>query len=284
MVRFDCCDVCLKPAYGGHMVGINFALEGIRTMRKVPVLTQLAILGVLSIAAAPCALADSVNAMDDIYAAGGQTVVGPLGVGNTPDLISISSGVTSYTFTASGTITINNGGGNIMNDADGQGSGVAPTSFNTGYGSISGLTAPGQGFLVGVFVDGSASGPAPASLNFTTGSGTAFTSLSPLIDQVFYIGDGMTGDGTGSVQTFYVPTGATELYLGISDAFEYGNAPYGGGFGSGAPGSYGDNVGNFDVTATAEGGVLTPEPSSLLLFGTGILGMAAMLRRKFQTK
>jgi hypothetical protein len=251
-------------------------------MRKVPVLAQLAIFGILSAAAVPSALADSatVNSMDNIYAAGGQTVVGPLGEGLSPQDLSISSGVTSYTFTASGTITLNNGGGNQSNDPDGQDAGVVGTSFNTGFGSISGITAPGQGYLVGVFVDGTPSGPAPSPLVFAT---TNFTTLSPLLDQVFFIGDGLTGDGTGSAQTFFVPTGATDLYLGISDSYFYGNAPDGS-FAAGTPGSYGDNVGNFNVTATAQGGVLTPEPSSLLLFGTGILGMAAMLRRKYQTK
>jgi hypothetical protein len=260
------------------MVSINFALEGIRTMRRIPVLAQFAIVGMLSIASAPWAFGDSVtvNAMNDIYMAGGQSVSGLDGVGTSPQDIAISSGVTSYTFTASGAITINNGGSptTVNNDPDGQGTGVVGSSFNTGFGSISGITAPGQGYLVGVFVDGSASGPAPASPNFTIGAGTAFTSISPLLDQVFFVGDGQTGDGTGPQQTFYVPSGATDLYLGISDALDY----------NGPPGAYGDNVGTFDVTATPQGGSLAPEPSSLLLFGTGILGMAAMLRRKYQTK
>jgi hypothetical protein len=249
-------------------------------MRIVPVLAQLSILGMLSIALAPCAHADStVNATDDIYAVGSQSGYADNSYGGStgyaPTGIAIGSGVTSYNFSAtvsSGTFTINNGNGSatVYNDPDGLGIGAAPTSSNTGLDSISGITAPGQGYLVGVFIGaGGPSGQAPSPLDFVN---TSFSTLSPLLDQVFFIGDGLTGDRSGSEQTFYVPTGATELYLGISDALDY----------SGTPGAYGDNLGTYDVVVTPldEGPSTTPEPSSLLLLGTGILGMAGMLRRK----
>jgi hypothetical protein len=125
--------------------------------------------------------------------------------------------------------------------------------------------------LVGVFVGaGGPSGPAPAALDFTVGLGTAFTSLAPLLDQVFFIGDGLTDDGAGSVQNFFVPTGATELYLGVSDACGY----------NGGPGCYGDNLGAFTAAYSVinnSSGV--PEPGSLFLLGTGVLTLAAMRRR-----
>jgi hypothetical protein len=113
-----------------------------------------------------------------------------------------------------------------------------PTSSSTGYKSISGIKAPFAGYLVGVFVSKNGpKGPAPASLDFTTGTGTGFTTIAPELNQTFFIGDGLTGDDTGSLQTFTVPADAATLYLGISDADGF----------NGPPGAYGDNVGDFSV-------------------------------------
>jgi len=270
-----------------YMFSIRFVQEGVDTMRKIPVLAQLPILGILALVAAPWAQADTVtvNAYDDIYAAGIQSGLAPgpsssangIAPGNETGQPISASGVTLFTFSATGVITLNNGGGsgNGYNDPDGiTPSGDNPyliaNSSNTGYGSISGITAPGAGYLVGVFIGpGGPTGPEPTALDFVT---TSFTSLAPLLDQTFFIGDGLTGDGSGTVQTFAVPTGATELYLGISDACGY----------NGAPSCYGDNIGSFTVNATPQSGPdpSAPEPSSFLLFGTGVLGMAGLFRRK----
>jgi hypothetical protein len=227
-----------------------------------------------------------VNSTDVIYAAGtqsgvasgaGGTVPGGIALGSLASFVTFSSVTGSLTSSGGnpcaspeGCIVLNNGSGNNPNDPDGTGANPA-TSSETGSGSISGLTGPGAGYLVGVFIAaGGPSGSAPAALNFTTGSGTAFTSISPLLDQVFFIGDGLTGDDTGTTQQFNVPTGAAELYLGISDACGY----------NGGPGCYGDNIGTFTASysvTNATAGV--PEPASLLLFGVGILTLGAMRRR-----
>ena len=105
---------------------------------------------------------------------------------------------------------------------------------------ISGHKGP-CGAVVGVFLNNQnpvGLGP-PATLDFTSaGLGTAFTTLHPGLRQVFFIGDGVTGTGTGARQTFTAPTGATRLFIGIADAFSF----------YADPGAYDDNHGAFVVT------------------------------------
>ena len=73
--------------------------------------------------------------------------------------------------------------------------------------------------------------PAPGTLDFEAQTGRDYTSLSPALKQVFFIGDGLTS--TGSTQTIKVPSGATRLFLGSMDGF-----------------SWFDNAGAFVVTVT----------------------------------
>jgi hypothetical protein len=219
------------------------------------------------------AVSTTVQSTGSIYATGGGSTP--------PTMITLPSGATSVVFNSvtgsittgcastEGCIVLNNGTGNNANDPDGVGA-VPAISSNTGTSSISGMMAPGAGYLVGLFVPaGGPAGAAPAALDFTsTGLGTSFTSLSPLLDQVFFIGDGLTGNGTGTQQTFNIPTGAVQLWLGISDAGGY----------VGAPGAYGDNLGLYtvglSVNAPGSSAVTVTEtaPSGLTLVsmaGTG---------------
>jgi hypothetical protein len=71
--------------------------------------------------------------------------------------------------------------------------------------------------LVGIFLDDRAPNTwaMAGELDFTTPGSRNFSSLSPGLKQVFFIGDGMTNGG--QLQEFVVPTGATRLYLGIMD-------------------------------------------------------------------
>lgn len=220
----------------------------------------------LSSVGAQAATSYSINAQDDIYQAGQSDSSD----GQAPVAISVV-GLSALTFSNSGFVTLDSG--SHINDADGVG--AAPyISYNTGFGGISGLTAYGAGFVTGVFEGPTLNATAPTALDFTA-TGTNFTSLSPELQQAFFIGDGLTGDGTGTTQTFYVPAGATELFLGISDACGY----------DGAPSCYGDNhnVGAVGFTAQATGVMAgsvsaAPEPGTWALMLGGLAMIGGMLR------
>ncbi|MFO1065059.1 MAG: hypothetical protein U0892_14435 [Pirellulales bacterium] len=87
---------------------------------------------------------------------------------------------------------------------------------------LSNVVAPANA-LMGVFL--SAAQPdslaAPTLLNFSTPASRDFTELSPLLQQVFFIGDGRTSGSV--VQQFKAPAGATRLVLGTMDGFGWFN-------------------------------------------------------------
>jgi hypothetical protein len=96
------------------------------------------------------------------------------------------------------------------------------TSLDSATG-IAGLDGGRPSSLVGVFLgNGVPRPPAPARLNFDPNSGgvdITFKQLSPALNQMFFIGDGLTGSGKGQRQRFTVPAGATRLFLAVDDGF-----------------------------------------------------------------
>lgn len=77
--------------------------------------------------------------------------------------------------------------------------------------------------LIGVFLDDTqpSLSVAPDRLDFSDPASRDFLSLDPVLRQPFYIGDGLTSASV--VQEFYIPTGATRLYLGTMDGFGWFN-------------------------------------------------------------
>jgi hypothetical protein len=157
----------------------------------------------------------------------------------------------------------------------------SPTTFYVdmdSFGGISGMqlfeSTPSDRrvmFLAGVFLtDNEPTAPAPASLDFSsTAIGRSFSELSPLLQQTFYIGDGLTGEGSGSVQNFWVPDGATRLFLGIVD----------GAYFVGGPDYYDNNAGAFSATFEV---TTVPEidPTGLASVISLLVGSLALLERR----
>ncbi len=87
---------------------------------------------------------------------------------------------------------------------------------------ISNMQAPINS-LVGVFLDDNQPDltTSPTPLDFSSSASRDFTSESPKLKQVFYIGDGVTS--TSVTQQFVVPTGATRFYLATMDGYEWNN-------------------------------------------------------------
>jgi hypothetical protein len=235
-------------------------------------LTVVAASAALLFPLAASAATVSVDGRANLFAAGQAAVTAPAGGGGgvLPPSVAFAAGAGKVlTFSSVLGLTDCCSGAPDM-DADGSTNLIGTGTSVVAANGISGITASRQMFLAGVFLDDSVpAGAAPASLDFT--GNTGFASLSPLLNQMFFIGDGLTGTGSGAVQSFLVPTGATRLFLGFADGFAF----------IGAHGYYDDNRGTLRATfEISDGTTVVPVPAALplMLAGLGVFGLLARRR------
>jgi len=163
-------------------------------------------------------------------------------------------GGTTYTFSVTGSVSNTPSASDLAPSPDGNSTRFTWHDAGAQNG-ISNIYAP-MSSLIGVFLNGDVplDGDEGVALNFRT-IGTNFTTLKPTLNQVFFIGDGESS--TGFTQTFVAPTGATRLFLGSMDGYEWNN-----------------NSGSFNVEMT-----VVPEPATYAAFlGAATLGVVAVRR------
>jgi hypothetical protein len=218
----------------------------------------------------------TIQATDDIYAAGHSTLPTTIYPGTfspSDDFTAAPNQVLTFS-SVTGTVGCNFV---VTNGPDGTCfPGVSTTV--TSYGGLSGIdVSQANMFLVGVFLDSAEpSGPGPSVLKYNYGTPgsltTADATYSPQLDQVFFIGDGLTGTGSGLDQQFDVPSGADRLYLGFADSFDS------------VPSYYADDVGSLTATFAITSSTATPEPRYTFLLTGGLLIGVLVARRRFRAK
>jgi hypothetical protein len=230
-------------------------------MRSLSALGAAALL-----AAAPAAAFATVvvPGTDDIFLASqpdGSSVSGYFGSDvapdNSPALIAVGGGQV-LTFSASGSTSVD---GSCFAGADGgcygDESGFSPPPASNTY------KGPADA-LVGVFL---ASGVTDVSsglksLNYTRPAAVSRASYKPALNQIFFIGDGLTGTGSGAVQKFVAPAGAAGLYLAAADSI----------------GASTGNLGSLSVDYAILPAGPVPEPDGWALLLIGFLGLGVTTR------
>jgi hypothetical protein len=180
----------------------------------------------------------TIDGRSDVYSAGMQAADQGRG-GMLPSRLTLAAGGGVLTFPKVHGLSGCRGDANVGPDGGGCGGGNTKL---LAAGGISGIEHRGRSlFLVGVFLGAAPPAKTPAALDFSPGAlGDSFPELAPQVGQIFFIGDGRTGTGSGDLQRFVIPAGATDLYLGYADGYGF----------QGTPGWYGDNTGGLSVSVT----------------------------------
>ena len=158
------------------------------------------------------------------YSSPPQTSI-PIVPGAIITVTNVSGAATFNPSTTDGTANGNIGGSTAPLYDDGASGGVSEHGIADVTMPIDSLNAV---FLNNNLPDGT---PAPTPLNFSTQSERDYSSISPELKQPFYVGTGQTSGG--SQQSITVPQGATRMFLGMMDGWEWDN-----------------NVGGYNATIT----------------------------------
>jgi len=230
-------------------------------------------LALLAVSALPCFAQKSVTVVvpgtSDPWLAGmpaGSTASsGDVAPAQSPSLVTglLFQAGDTFTFAATGSVSYN--GGTPTDPPDGA------TNFNTAHSNgpengISNVTMPVDA-LLGVFLGPGQpdANPAPGALDFSTAASRDYLTLLPTVQQVFFIGDGLTS--TGATHKITAPAGATRLFLGGMDGLGWYN-----------------NTGAFSVVVTNRSSAPVPEApgtiSLALLLTLGAGGLAVTRRRR----
>ncbi len=122
------------------------------------------------------------------------------------------------TFSVTGQISH---GGSAISDANGLSAEVT-RHRNGGVLGKSDLQAPINGLIAVFLGDGDVSAQAvPAALDHASEAARNQVEIAPALGQVYFVGTGKVA--TGESRTVVVPAGATRLYFGIMDAYEWNN-------------------------------------------------------------
>ena len=195
-----------------------------------------------------------VDGTTNLYGAGHAAPPDPggTGAGTLPVEILLPAGSDRVVTFSSASGTVDYGGCCAPNPPDG----IPLTLITTPiWDGLAGPQIPQGRHVSGVFLtDMEPADPAPCSLLY---SAVDFEEISPDIHQIFFVGDGLSGQGTGLTQWFFVPDGATRLFLGFLDCFPPCSVP----------GGYDDNSGGVSITvevmsATPTGAGAVPDGGS----------------------
>jgi hypothetical protein len=173
---------------------------------------------------------------------------GSTGGGSLPHAVSLMPGSQRTVRFSGATGTVDYGGCCAPSLPDGEPIALFATAI---YGGIAGPEINRAHHLAGVFLtDAEPVDPAPTPLFIDD---VSFGGVTPQVGQIFFVGDGLTGEGTGATQSFQVPDSATRLFLGYMDCF----------FPCTVPGGYSDNSGvvSIDVELTGIGQSAVPAPA-----------------------